>query len=168
MTLPQEGECLDYMSPSVSLLRHDLTEALRLRILNVPEPPSSPAEDIRIAILFSGGLDCTVLARLADEVLPANQGVDLINVAFENRRGQPQHARRDLPQEILTDVYEQCPDRATGRKAFAELKKACPARYWRFIAVCFPIVKHRQMADNIRRSTLPRTKLWRTSLEWCH
>ncbi|ORY60280.1 asparagine synthase [Pseudomassariella vexata] len=130
--LPQPDVRLDFGSPSVRLLRHHLTEALKLRILNVPEPPYAQFDiDTRIAILFSGGLDCTLLARLADDLLPEDQGVDLINVAFENPRVAA-NFRKDV------NVYEACPDRLTGRKAFGELKKTCPARNWRFIAVNVP------------------------------
>jgi asparagine synthetase B (glutamine-hydrolysing) len=138
MELPQGGEVLDFTTPSVDLLRYHLTESLKLRILNIPEPPS-PTDphsdiDVRVAILFSGGLDCTVLARLADDVLPGSQGIDLINVAFQNAR-DASAVEKDGSEPPAHRPYEACPDRITGRKAFAELKKACPLRYWRFIAV---------------------------------
>jgi asparagine synthetase B (glutamine-hydrolysing) len=137
MTLPEEDVMLDFKTPSVDILRHHLTEALKLRILNIPEPPRSPDPqsdiDIRVAVLFSGGLDCTILARLADQVLPSSQGIDLINVAFQNARDAA--ANPDGSDIITNRPYEACPDRKTGRKAFAELKAASPLRYWRFIAV---------------------------------
>ncbi|KAH9884686.1 asparagine synthase-domain-containing protein [Xylariomycetidae sp. FL2044] len=137
MSLPQPGHRLDFNSPSLSILRHFLTESLKLRVLNIPEPPHSGSDiDTRIAILFSGGLDCTLLARLAHELLPDNQGIDLINVAFEN----PRHVaiQKNQPHLQTPDVYEGCPDRSTGRRAFSELKDTCPDRYWRFIAVNVP------------------------------
>ncbi|KAM0755204.1 hypothetical protein T439DRAFT_131232 [Meredithblackwellia eburnea MCA 4105] len=60
------------------------------RVLTVPSPPSpiSPtsSQEARIAILFSGGIDCTTIALLVDEVLPEAETVELINVAFENPR----------------------------------------------------------------------------------
>jgi hypothetical protein len=64
-----------------------MDKSLRLRILNIPNPPhqGTPAE-VKLAILFSGGLDCTVLARMAHEILPLDQPIDLLNVAFENPR----------------------------------------------------------------------------------
>ncbi len=73
-----------------------------------------------------------MLARLAHEFIPASQGIDLINVAFENPRQVAIYKKRPDPPP---DIYEACPDRETGRKAFAELKSTCPDRYWRFIAV---------------------------------
>ena len=132
--MPESNEVLDYNSPSVALLRHWLSKSLSLRILDVPEPPGLLSSlDIRVAILFSGGLDCTVLVRLAHELLPPGQGMDLINVAFENPRQVALLASRSNPPE--GGIYEACPDRITGRKAFAELKAACPGRLLRFIAV---------------------------------
>lgn len=135
MALPGGDEKLGFETPSVNLLRHHMMEAMKLRVLDIPEPPTStdtPASiDIRVAILFSGGLDCTVLARMADELLPDSQGIDLVNVAFQNPRVAAQHKGGNG----TDDSYEKCPDRQTGRKALAELKTACPTRLWRFIAV---------------------------------
>lgn len=118
-------------SQSVSKLRHYLTESLCLRILDVPVPPAAIDSDSKVAVLFSGGLDCTVLARLASDILPPSQPIDLINVAFENPRIASQH--KACSQE---ELYELCPDRITGRKSFAELTKTCPDRSWRFVTVC--------------------------------
>jgi len=120
-------------------------ESLRPRILNIPAPPG-PASvcDTRMAVLFSGGLDCTVLARLGHEILSPAQGIDLINVAFENPR-VVSHLQKGA-NGAATDVYEACPDRITGRKSFAELQRVCPGRAWRFVAVNVPYaetVSHR-------------------------
>ncbi|KAF2966991.1 hypothetical protein GQX73_g6569 [Xylaria multiplex] len=135
--LPPPKHELDFSSPSLQILRHKLIESLKPRVLDVPEPPNATSDaDVRIAILFSGGLDCTVLARLAHDLVPIDQGLDLINVAFENPRQVALEAKQ--PHLRASDTYESCPDRATGRKAFAELKSCCPGRYWRFIAVNVP------------------------------
>lgn len=81
------------MDVAIEELRRTLETSLRHRVLNVPQPPmpsppssTSASERARIAILFSGGLDCTTLALLADRILPVEQELDLINVAFENPR----------------------------------------------------------------------------------
>lgn len=143
MALPPQEHKLDFGSVSVEMLRYWLCESLKLRVLNIPEPPSPLSDaDVRLAILFSGGLDCTVLARLAHDLVPSSQGIDLINVAFENPRqvAVDKTVRRTQPYLPVTDVYEACPDRITGRKAFAELRSICPDRHWRFIAVCCGII----------------------------
>lgn len=126
-------------SAPVEALRQQLTESLRLRILDVPAPPG--VDDLqthtKVAVLFSGGLDCTVVARLCHELLPSDQGIDLINVAFENPRvaANAQKAKGPEVRELF-DIYEACPDRMTGRKSFAELQAVCPGRAFRFVAVC--------------------------------
>lgn len=93
---------------AIQALTRELEASLRKRILDVPAPlhlvsKSSTAASLangqqreqqeprrdghaRIAVLFSGGLDCTTLALLADRVLPLEHEIDLINVAFENPR----------------------------------------------------------------------------------
>ncbi|KAI1815458.1 asparagine synthase-domain-containing protein [Poronia punctata] len=137
--LPPPEHALSFDSPSLETLGQKLVESMKPRVLNVPEPPkvtTTPDIDVRIAVLFSGGLDCTILARLAHDLVPIDQGLDLINVAFEN----PRHVALEAKNASLrsSDVYESCPDRITGRKSFAELQTTCPGRQWRFIAVNVP------------------------------
>ena len=129
-TLPLAAFRLSEGSKVIEQLRRHLTESLRLRVLHVPTPPGASPLDAGIAILFSGGLDCTVLARLASDLLPPEQTIDLLNVAFENPRiaAQNKGSSRD-------ELFELCPDRITGRKSFAELLTACPERSWRLVTV---------------------------------
>ncbi|PWY98259.1 hypothetical protein BCV70DRAFT_202039 [Testicularia cyperi] len=54
--------------------------------------------EARIAVLFSGGLDCTTLALLADRYVPEGQPIDLLNVAFENVRAIEAAKRHKLQQ----------------------------------------------------------------------
>ncbi|RDW27580.1 asparagine synthase-domain-containing protein [Yarrowia lipolytica] len=61
----------------------------------------------QISILFSGGIDCALLARLADINLPPSVSIQLVNVAFQNPR--------------VGEEYE-TPDRVLGRNTFEELK----------------------------------------------
>lgn len=146
---------------SVGELGNRLRESLKLRLLNIPAPPIQDGEpDVRVAVLFSGGLDCTVLARLLHDIFPLEYQIDLLNVAFENPRviqaaKQPPKTKgpkktskpHSVAQEDENAVsishtgtfpkspYESCPDRETGRKAFEELSKVCTGRLWRFVAV---------------------------------
>lgn len=128
--IPQEPTRLTELSSSVEQLRGHLVESLRLRLLHVPLPPRATLTEARVAVLFSGGLDCTVLARLASDILPPTQAIDLINIAFENPRIASQH-KSGPP----VNLYELCPDRVTGRRSFAELLEVCPDRQWRFVTV---------------------------------
>jgi asparagine synthetase B (glutamine-hydrolysing) len=68
-----------------------------------------------VAILFSGGLDSMVLARLAHEFVPAAEPIDLLNVCF---------AKNHLS-----------PDRLASIEGLSELKKSCPARKWQLIFI---------------------------------
>lgn len=79
-----------------------------------------------VGILFSGGLDCTILAVLADKYLPREQSIDLINVAFKK------------DEKSTFDV----PDRLTGRQSLQELQKLCPTRYDHCIHCCHYILIH--------------------------
>lgn len=141
-----------------------MNKSLRLRLLNIPDPPHQgvPAE-VKLAVLFSGGLDCTVLARMAHDILPLEEQIDLLNVAFENPRvvlasQQPPKVKKQRKSRLRRDQagdidecvaeeniveesvsgeqvspYEMCPDRMTGRSALEELRRVCPGRKWKFV-----------------------------------
>lgn len=96
----------------------------------------------RIAILFSGGLDCITLATLADRHLPTGEAIDLLNVAFENPRveraaaaaviGKKKKKKKnkdvsgdepaDAAVEEGTKSRYDVPDRLTGRLSVEELR----------------------------------------------
>lgn len=65
-----------------------------------------------IGVLFSGGLDCTILSLVANKYVSKPQSIDLINVAFK---------------KDTVGSYD-VPDRVTGRQSFEELKTLCPSR----------------------------------------
>lgn len=115
-------------------LRSNLTKALQLRVRDIPDHSHSQLGkgSAKVAVLFSGGLDCTLLARITHNLLPINETIDLINVAFENPRSMA--ARTGPP----ISPYELCPDRITGRSSHRELTQVCPERSWRFVAVNIP------------------------------
>lgn len=121
----------------VEELRASLSSSLALRVqhvreaANLAENQHTSVDQARVAILFSGGLDCTLLARLAHELIPCEQSIDLLNVAFENPRIHSKLAPKESP-------YELCPDRITGRVSHAELIQVCPGRTWRFVEVNVP------------------------------
>ncbi|KAK4153480.1 hypothetical protein C8A00DRAFT_33771 [Chaetomidium leptoderma] len=148
--LPSGSCALTAGSPSVGMLRQQLLQSLRLRVLNIPLPPDSSAEaKTRVAVLFSGGLDCTVLARLCHDVLDPDQEIDLLNVAFENPRVVA-HLQKENGR--LPNFYEACPDRITGRRSFAELQNVCPGRAFRFVAINVPYTEtqaHRQQVISL-------------------
>jgi asparagine synthetase B (glutamine-hydrolysing) len=116
-----------------SFIKH-LTNALKLRVMDIPTYSRSqiPPESAKVAILFSGGLDCALLARVVHDILPKDETVDLLNVAFENPRSLAAMTN------VAETAYELCPDRMTGRSSFSELCQVCPDRIWRFVAINVP------------------------------
>ncbi|KAK1816408.1 hypothetical protein LTR12_009187 [Friedmanniomyces endolithicus] len=131
---------LNISAPAVHHLEELLASSLRRRVDNIRTPLTvSPIS--HLAILFSGGLDCTVLARIVHDIYPLHLSIDLLNVAFENPRVHKSHSSRG------TTAYELCPDRITGRASLAELMRVCPERTWVFIAIDIPYTEtmaHRQ------------------------
>jgi asparagine synthetase B (glutamine-hydrolysing) len=129
----------------VGHLKDTLQRSLQLRTQHVREAipaSSSPTtnHETRVAVLFSGGLDCTILARMCHDLLPLSETIDLLNVAFENPRIHANLAAGMSP-------YELCPDRITGRSSFAELLQVCPGRRWQFVEINVPYtetVAHRK------------------------
>lgn len=115
-----------------SALQNSLSTRTRHIREAVPHPVSSDGhKESKVAILFSGGLDCTILARLCHDLLPLHEAIDLVNVAFENPRIHSKLEPDESP-------YERCPDRVTGRSSHAELIKVCSGRTWRFVQVNVP------------------------------
>uniref|UniRef100_A0A6P4EII0 Asparagine synthetase domain-containing protein CG17486-like n=2 Tax=Drosophila rhopaloa TaxID=1041015 RepID=A0A6P4EII0_DRORH len=91
----------------------------------------------KVCILFSGGIDCTILALLAHKFVPVNEPIELINVAFESIEGQN-------ISENLWDV----PDRRTSSMSINELKKLCPERCWNMLQVN---VTRRELQHNLTK-----------------
>ena len=114
-----------------------LQSSLALRTHGIPLPPSQLVAPSRVAVLFSGGLDCTVLARMLHDALPMEQDIDLLNVAFENPRIVQAAGASQLSQTACSP-YSICPDRITGHSSYSELLAICPGRTWRFVSIDIP------------------------------
>ncbi|KAJ1961906.1 hypothetical protein IWQ62_003703 [Dispira parvispora] len=137
----------------------EISEVPRERYLVHSDRPS------RVAILFSGGVDCLVIAALAHQVLPLEEPIDLINVAFENPRvtqaAQRNNGRKGSssmrhnydgppftwcssdakPYRFNASEYQRLfdvPDRVNGRQSLKALRQWAPQRDWRFVAVNVP------------------------------
>lgn len=118
-----------------SQLLQILTSALSIRTHTIPTTHVhlTSTTQTRVAVLFSGGLDCSVLAWLIHTLLPQDESIDLINVAFENPRTIAANGTK------AEDMYNVCPDRITGRAGWEELRflSKSAIRTWRFIEVTF-------------------------------
>lgn len=74
-----------------------IRQSVNKRVRNIPKKPDALPS---LGVLFSGGIDCTVLALVADEFVPSEEPIVLLNVAFETPKSMGDF-----------DV----PDRVTGR-----------------------------------------------------
>lgn len=143
---------LSLSSPCVQTLEQELRQSVEIRVRNIPQLGYGPPADAKVAVLFSGGLDCTLLARLSHDALAKDESIDLINVAFENPRVaaalKAKH-KKENGKEEMPSIYESCPDRVTGRTGYAELRKVCPDRVWRFVAVNVPFQEFTTHRDEV-------------------
>lgn len=162
---------------AAKLISH-LDRSVMLRVRDIPITPEEQGK-ARVAVLFSGGIDSTVLAFLADRWvqwqqvgfvlihelvshLPANEPIDLLNVAFENPRkiqgrldcnlgARPKRERQRQQKVANMNVIDKgstsylVPDRVTGLQEVEELRRLCPKRMWNF--VCLSIVVFITLAE---------------------
>ncbi|KAI8969063.1 asparagine synthase-domain-containing protein [Mycotypha africana] len=132
-----------------------LGDAVKRRVADIPYLNTKGQP--RVAILFSGGLDCICLAALADQYLPSLEAIDLLNVAFENPRAEQakssaqkqskskkkknnknDHTADSLHMdEPINNIYD-TPDRLTGRASVEELRRIAPHRLWNFVEINVP------------------------------
>lgn len=79
-----------------------------------------------VGILFSGGVDCTLVATIAEKFIDPNLPIDLMNVAFE----------KVSYSKVKTDsVNWNVPDRLTGLQTLQELRTLHPERTWNFVEI---------------------------------
>ncbi|KAJ3360972.1 hypothetical protein GGF32_007905 [Allomyces javanicus] len=129
---PTDFPALNDLDPvhaaAVTNLLDLLSESVRVRAQALPAP-STPT-DAPLAVLFSGGLDCTILAALLDRHVPRTSPIHLLNVAFENPRVLTASSKRSSAHDPWA-----VPDRRTARQALAELQRVAPTRTWRLLEI---------------------------------
>lgn len=112
---------LDLLSSSVK----DRVERSPKMCKNCIQATDISCNHCRIGILFSGGVDCSMIAILADKFIDINIPIDLMNVAFE----KVSYAKKS--EAINWNV----PDRLTGVETAEELRRLCPKRIWNFVEI---------------------------------
>ncbi|MCJ1296462.1 hypothetical protein MMC34_008028 [Xylographa carneopallida] len=132
---------LCFRSEAVDSLYKHLHASLLLRMQGIALSSANTPQN-HIAILFSGGLDCTLMARIVHDILPLDISIDLLNVAFENPRviaaANALTAQNKQHVRPITAPYGQCPDRVTGLSSCAELREICSDRIWRLVSIDIP------------------------------
>ncbi|KAG6861214.1 hypothetical protein C0995_002563 [Termitomyces sp. Mi166 len=135
----------DYLAQTVDDLIHYLDRSVMLQVQNIPQKTAKGKA--RVAVLFSGGIDSTVITYLAHKHIPCDEPIDLLNVAFENPRkirlqaegntgGKQKHKKRLVPAaELGIHTSYSVPDRITGLQEVEELRRLCPERSWNFVSL---------------------------------
>ncbi|KAG7191409.1 uncharacterized protein KQ657_003453 [Scheffersomyces spartinae] len=95
------------MDVSLDIIEETLKKAVSIRTSTIHPQVATPST---LAVLFSGGLDCTVLAYLlGNELRCTNHQIDLLTVGFDNPR--------------INQTASSSPDRLLARKSWANLSK---------------------------------------------
>ncbi|KAH6940879.1 hypothetical protein HPB50_009339 [Hyalomma asiaticum] len=84
-----------------------------------------------VAVLFSGGLDCMVIAAMCARFLPKRCPIDLLNVAFEH---EVQVTGSSGKTKRYVKSYD-TPDRVTARQGIEELRAAFPEHKWNLVEI---------------------------------
>ncbi|KAJ7357107.1 asparagine synthase-domain-containing protein [Mycena albidolilacea] len=137
-------ETPDHLVQAVDDLIHCLDRSVELRVRDIPQSPAGTGA-ARVAVLFSGGIDSTVLAYFAHNHIPLDEPIDLLNVAFQNPRkikvqtvGNITKGQKRPPKQAANPPPPyMVPDRVTGLQELEELRRLCP-RVWNFVEVNVP------------------------------
>jgi asparagine synthetase B (glutamine-hydrolysing) len=113
----------------------------------ISEPSQSSPINAPVAVLFSGGLDSTVLAALVNKELPEGVPIDLINVAFGDEK-QTSNA----------------PDRVTCMQSYDDLLQIAPKRPWRLVLVNVPKTELEHCMSEVASLMFPNNTLMDISI----
>ncbi|KAG7099435.1 hypothetical protein E1B28_001286 [Marasmius oreades] len=144
--MPSLDTIPEWLATPVNQLILQLDRSVYLRVRDIPR--IRPSKDARVAALFSGGIDSTILTLLAHRHIPLDEPIDLLNVAFENPwkiKLKPEGnigglSKREKKKRTLQNDTESqeasymVPDRVTGLQELVELRRLCPGRRWNFVS----------------------------------
>ncbi|KAI8443817.1 hypothetical protein BY996DRAFT_6434821 [Phakopsora pachyrhizi] len=146
------------------LLRVTLDDSVKRMVTGISSLHQKTEKESRVAVLFSGGLDCTTLALLAHSHITPSESIDLLNVAFENTRSisnnhQTKRIQKDSEKSSAdnhnSDTTFDFPDRQTGERLWRELSKLTPGRDWRFVRVDVRMAEYLEHKEKIIKLMRP-------------
>lgn len=116
-------EGLVYVGDRISSLKNVLVDSVEERIHNICPLHIKEKHDPLYSILFSGGLDCTVIAGLAASISKPETTIDLLNVGFDNPR--------------------------TGMKSFEAPDRKLAIESWLNLSRAFPLINFNLIEVNV-------------------
>ncbi|KAI8444133.1 asparagine synthase-domain-containing protein [Phakopsora pachyrhizi] len=146
------------------LLRVTLDDLVKRMVAGISSLHQKTEKESRVAVLFSGGLDCTTLALLAHSHIPPSESIDLLNVAFENtllisNNNQTKRIQKDSEKSSAdnhdSNTTFDVPDRQTGERSWRELSKLTPGRDWRFVRVDVQMAEYLEHKEKIIKLMRP-------------
>ncbi|KAI0762808.1 asparagine synthase-domain-containing protein [Fomes fomentarius] len=158
-----------HLAAPVDALIAQLDRSVMLHVRNIPRRESAPGS-ARVAVFFSGGIDSTMIAYLADRHVDPDEPIDLLNVAFENprkiavkvegniyalpKREKKQKLRDPLDYSTVKVTYD-VPDRITGLQEVEELRRLCPTRRWNFLEINVPFEESQNARATVEALMFP-------------
>ncbi|KAI8445283.1 asparagine synthase-domain-containing protein [Phakopsora pachyrhizi] len=136
------------------LLRVTLDDLVKRMVTGISSLHQKTEKESRVAVLFSGGLDCTTLALLAHSHIPPSESIDLLNVAFENTQlisnnNQTKRIQKDSEKSSAdnhdSDTTFDVPDRQTGERSWD----------WRFVRVDVQMAEYLEHKEKIIKLMRP-------------
>ncbi|KAF5337217.1 hypothetical protein D9611_003371 [Ephemerocybe angulata] len=163
------GQIPDYLQGPVDEFLAVLDKATWLRVRDIPRTGTEGSA--RVSVLFSGGIDSTVVAYLAHKHVPLDEPIDLFNVGFENPRKMklqqagnigalPRRQQKQKKQALgngppPAEPSYRVPDRVTGLQELEELRRLCPGRTWNFVEVNVPYEETQNARERVEDLMLP-------------
>ncbi|KAL4522581.1 hypothetical protein Ndes2437A_g07347 [Nannochloris sp. 'desiccata'] len=115
-------------------VRHQQHQHQQQQLNDQAKTVFSNIKPAKLMILFSGGVDSTILSALAHEYLPPDEPIDLVSICFAQGTS---------------------PDREAALNAFEELKHIAPNRPWRLIGADKILEDVENARDRLRKLLYP-------------
>ncbi|KAK8798802.1 hypothetical protein WA158_007886 [Blastocystis sp. Blastoise] len=117
---------------SAHQLQHALENSISKRLFY------TSTKEKGISILFSGGIDCSLITAITSTLLPRDYFIELLNISFDN-------------------PFYNSPDRRTALNSYIDLMAADPSREYRFICVDVSIPELIEEEQHILQLIHPKT-----------